>query len=94
VAVAAHLFMLMLMVPAFRNLIEFHGELFFVHGRMSARAVIALVLVTLNMALLALLLWSTSDLVAIALGLNAIYGLLYVLSAAALYRFITQGVRA
>ena len=94
VAVAAHLFMLMLMVPAFRNLIEFHGELFFVHGRMTARAVIAIALVTLNMALLALLLWTTRDLVAIALGLNAIYGLLYVLSAVALYRFITAGARA
>jgi O-antigen/teichoic acid export membrane protein len=94
VAVAAHLFMLMLMVPAFRNLIEFHGELFFVHGRMTARAIVAITLVTLNMALLALLLWTTSDLATIALGLNAIYGLLYVLSAAALYRFITAGARA
>jgi O-antigen/teichoic acid export membrane protein len=91
VAVAAHLFMLMLMVPAFRNLIEFHGELFFVHGRMTARALIAIALVILNMALLALLLTFARDLTGIALGLNAIYGLLYVLSAAALFRFIHQG---
>jgi O-antigen/teichoic acid export membrane protein len=90
VAVAAHLFMLMLMVPAFRNLIEFHGELFFVHGRMSARAAVAIGLVTLNMLLLAALLSLTGDLTAIAIGLNAIYGLLYLLSGLALYRFVTR----
>jgi O-antigen/teichoic acid export membrane protein len=92
IAVAAHLFALMLMVPAFRNLIEFHGELFFVYGRMTIRAAVAIGLVTLNMVLLALLLSFVRDLPAIALGLNAIYGLLYLLSAFALYRFVT-GVR-
>jgi O-antigen/teichoic acid export membrane protein len=89
VAVAAHLFALMLMVPAFRNLIEFHGELFFVYGRMTIRAGVAIALVTLNMLLLALLLSFTTALQDIALGLNAIYGLLYVISAFALYRFVT-----
>jgi O-antigen/teichoic acid export membrane protein len=94
IAVAAHLFVAMLLVPAFRNLIEFHGELFFVYGRMTARAAVAIGLVTLNMALLALLLLFTSDLTTIALGLNVIYGLLYLLSALALYRFVTGAVKA
>jgi O-antigen/teichoic acid export membrane protein len=90
IAVAAHLFAALLMVPAFRNLIEFHGELFFVYGRMNVRAAVAIGLVTLNMALLALLLLATSDFGAIAFGLNAIYGLLYILSALALHRFVTR----
>jgi O-antigen/teichoic acid export membrane protein len=93
VAVAAHLFLLMLLVPAFRNLIEFHGELFFVYGRMTARAAVAVGLVTLNMLALVLLLSSTADVQVIGLWLNAIYGGLYLLSAAALYRFVTGSAR-
>lgn len=93
VAVAAHLFLLMLLVPAFRNLMEFHGELFFVYGRMTARAAVAVALVTLNAAALALLLSTTADSFTIGLWLNAVYGGLYLLSAAALYRFVTGGVR-
>jgi O-antigen/teichoic acid export membrane protein len=89
IAVAAQLFLLMLLVPAFRNLMEFHGELFFVYGRMTARAAIALVLVALNAGALALLLSTTSNTVTIGLMLNVIYGGLYLLSAAALYRFVT-----
>ena len=90
VAVAAHLFLLMLLVPAFRNLMEFHGELFFVHGRMSARAAVAVGLVVLNAAALALLLTFAKDSVTIGLWLNAVYGGLYLLSAAALYSFVTR----
>ncbi len=93
IAVAAHLFLAMLMVPAFRNLMEFHAELFFVYGRMTARAVIAIALVALNAAALALLLAMTGDTVTIGLWLNAVYGGLYLLSAAALYRFVTGSNR-
>lgn len=89
VAVAAQLFLAMLMVPAFRNLLEFHAELFFAHGRMTARAVIAVTLVVLNAAALAVLLAATGDIVTIGLWLNAIYGGLYLLSGAVLYRFVT-----
>jgi hypothetical protein len=72
---------------------EFHGELFFVHGRMTARAVVAIGLVCVNGAALALLLSLTRDLLQIGLGLSLISLLLYLLSASALYRFITQGAR-
>ena len=89
VAVAGQLFLLLLLVPAFRNLMELHGELFFVYGRMGVRAAVAIGLVTLNMALLALLLSQATDMLWIGLGLNAIYGLLYLLSGLALYRFVT-----
>jgi O-antigen/teichoic acid export membrane protein len=94
VAVAGQLFLVLLLVPAFRNLMEFHGELFFVYGRMSARAAVAVGLVVLNMGLLALLLSFSQDMLVIGLGLNAIYGLLYILSALALYRFVTRSDRS
>lgn len=89
VAVAAQLFLLMLLVPAFRNLMEFHGELFFVYGRMGARALVALVLISLNAVALILLLSATADITMIGLMLNLVYGGLYLLSALALYRFVT-----
>ena len=94
VAIAAQLFAPMLIVPALRNLMEFHGELFFVHGRMTARAVVAVGLVGVNALALALLLSRTTDLLQIGLGLSLIHLLLYLLSAGALYRFITVGPRS
>lgn len=90
VAIAAQLFAPMLIVPALRNLMEFHGELFFVHGRMTMRAAVAVGLVCVNGCALALLLSLTTDLLQIGLGLSLIHLLLYLLSAGALYRFITQ----
>ncbi|MEY4965965.1 MAG: hypothetical protein RL274_1548 [Pseudomonadota bacterium] len=94
VAVAAQLFAPMLMVPALRNLMEFHGELFFVHGRMAARAAVAVGIVCVNAVALGLLLSLTKDLFTIGLGLSLIYAVLYLLSGLALYRFITQEARA
>jgi hypothetical protein len=94
VAVAAQLFAPMLMVPALRNLMEFHGELFFVHGRMAARAAVAVGIVCVNAVALGLLLSLTKDLFTIGLGLSLIYAVLYLLSGMALYRFITQEARA
>jgi O-antigen/teichoic acid export membrane protein len=94
VAVAAQLFAPMLIVPALRNLMEFHGELFFVHGRMAARALVAVSLVCVNAAALALLLSHASSLLQVGLGLSLIHLLLYLLSAGALYRFITQESRS
>lgn len=94
VAVAAQLFAPMLIVPALRNLMEFHGELFFVSGRMTAAAGVAIVLALVNAAALALLLWQVTDLFAVGLGLSLIHLLLYVLSAGALYCFITRKARS
>lgn len=93
VAIAAQLFAPMLLVPALRNLMEFHGELFFVHGRMTVRAAVAIGLVGVNAAAMAFLLSRTTQLLQIGLGLTLIQLLLYLLSAGALYRFITQESR-
>jgi O-antigen/teichoic acid export membrane protein len=90
VALAAAFFGLLIAVPAFKNLLEFHGELFFVYQRMTPRAVIAVTLVALNAGSLALLLTSFADTANVALWLNATYAGLYVLSGAAVYWFISR----
>jgi len=93
VAVAAQLFAPMLIVPALRNLMEFHGELFFVYGRMQTRAYVALGLLSVNTAALAFLLTRTTDLLKVGLGLSLIQLVLYLLSAGALYRFMGREPR-
>jgi hypothetical protein len=47
-----------------------------------------------NAAALTLLLWQTTDLLSVGLGLSLIHLLLYVLSAGALYGFITRAPRS
>ena len=70
-----------LAVPAFKNLLEYHSELFFVYQRMTIRAVLATSQVALKAAALALLLSSFDSITQWGVWLNAIYIGLYVLSA-------------
>jgi O-antigen/teichoic acid export membrane protein len=90
IALAASFFALLLAVPAFKNLLEFHGELFFVYQRMTPRAVIAVTLVALNAGSLVFLLTSVGGAAELGLWLNVTYAGLYLLSAAAVYWFISQ----
>jgi O-antigen/teichoic acid export membrane protein len=85
VAVATQLFGVLLAVPAFKNLLEYHSELFFVYQHMTIRAVLATVLVGLKAAALALLLIHFDDIVQWGIWLNAVYLGLYVFSAASVY---------
>ena len=88
VAVAAQLFGVMLAVPAFKNLVEYHSELFFVYQHMTVRAVLATALVGLKAAALAWLLIHTDNIVQWGIWLNAVYFGLYVFSAASVYRLM------
>jgi O-antigen/teichoic acid export membrane protein len=85
VAVATQLFGVMLAVPAFKNLVEYHSELFFVYQHMSVRAVLATALVGLKAAALAWLLIHTDNIVQWGIWLNAVYFGLYLFSAASVY---------
>ena len=85
VAVATQLFGVLLAVPAFKNLLEYHSELFFVYQHMTIRAVLATVLVGLKAAALALLLIHFNNIVEWGIWLNAVYFGLYVFSAASVY---------
>ena len=85
VAVAIQLFGVLLAVPAFKNLLEYHSELFFVYQRMTIRAVVASVLVGVKAAALAFLLVHFDDIAQWGVWLNAVYLGLYVFSAASVY---------
>jgi O-antigen/teichoic acid export membrane protein len=91
VAVATQLFGVLLAVPAFKNLLEFHSELFFVYEHMMVRAVMATVLVGLKAAALALLLIHFNDIAEWGIWLNAVYFGLYALSAASVYGSVFGG---
>ena len=85
VAVATQLFGVMLAVPAFKNLLEYHSELFFAYQHMTVRAVLATALVGLKAAALAFLLIHFDNIVQWGIWLNAVYLGLYVFSAASVY---------
>ena len=89
VQVATQLFGVLLAVPAFKNLLEYHSELFFVYQHMTIRAVLATVLVGLKAAALALLLIHFDNIVDWGVWLNAVYFGLYVFSAASVYGAIS-----
>ncbi len=93
VAVATQLFGVLLAVPAFRNLLEYHAELFFVYQHMTIRAVLATVLVGVKAAALALLLIHFDKMVEWGIWLNAVYLGLYAFSAASVYGAIFGGER-
>ena len=88
IASATQLFGVLLAVPAFKNLLEYHSELFFVYQHMTIRAALATLLVGLKAAALALLLVSFDGIAQWGIWLNAVYIGLYVLSAVAVYSLI------
>jgi O-antigen/teichoic acid export membrane protein len=88
VASATQLFGVLLAVPAFKNLLEYHAELFFAYQAMTMRAVLATSLVALKAAALALLLVYFDGIAQWGVWLNAVYIGIYALSALVVYRFV------
>ncbi|ALN72306.1 MULTISPECIES: lipopolysaccharide biosynthesis protein [unclassified Aureimonas] len=87
VADAAPLVLLVLLVPAFRNLVEYQSELLYAHGRTGMRAAILALLGGLKAGFLTLLLQgaaATPDGNWI-LGLNGVFAALWIASAGASY---------
>lgn len=82
---AMELFGVMLAVPAFKNLLEYHSELFFAYQRMTTRAWLATTLVAMKAAALALLVLCFNGIAEWGVWLNAVYMGLYALSAAVVY---------
>ena len=91
VAVATQLFGVLLAVPAFKNLVEYHSELFFVYQHMTVRAILATALVGLKAAALAFLLIQFDDIIQWGIWLNAVYLGLYAFSAASVYGSVFGG---
>ncbi|SDS94224.1 lipopolysaccharide biosynthesis protein [Bradyrhizobium canariense] len=88
VASAVPLLAVLLAVPAFKNLLEYHSELFFAYQQMTVRAVLATSQVALKAAALALLLICLGNIAEWGVWLNAIYIGLYALSAVIVYSLV------
>lgn len=80
VSAAAPIIAMILLVPSFRNLIEYHSELLYATGRTVRRMLNLLIAGVVKVALLVLLLRTTTDVAAWAPSLNAIFFALYALS--------------
>lgn len=93
VSEAAYLFAPMLLVPAFRNLVEYHAELLYARERTGSRIVLLCAITALKAALVSwvMLRFAADD--AWALWLNGVFGLVYLLSAAFTYRLLAGGHR-
>lgn len=88
VAQAAHLFLPMLLVPAFRNLVEYHAELLYARERTGTRIVLLCAIALLKAALIAWVMTRYLEGEAWALWLNGVFGLVYLLSAMATYELL------
>jgi O-antigen/teichoic acid export membrane protein len=85
VSAAAPIVAMILLVPSFRNLIEYHSELLYATGRTVRRMLNLLIAGVVKVALLVTLLRTTTDVAEWAPSLNAIFLVLYVLSFALTY---------
>ncbi|HEV7257356.1 MAG TPA: lipopolysaccharide biosynthesis protein [Bosea sp. (in: a-proteobacteria)] len=90
VSEAAYLFAPMLLVPAFRNLVEYHAELLYARERTGARISLLCAIALLKAALLSWVMTRFAAADAWAPWLNLVFGLVYVLSAAVTYRLLVQ----
>jgi O-antigen/teichoic acid export membrane protein len=90
VAEAAYLFAPMLLVPAFRNLVEYHAELLYARERTGSRIVLLCAVAALKAALVSWVMMRFAANDAWALWLNGVFGLVYVLSAAITYRLLAR----
>lgn len=85
VAEAAPLVALAVLVPALRNLVEYHAELLFARGQTLIRAVNLAIIAALKAALLSSLLLQVSDTETLVWSLNGLFALLYLASAVLTY---------
>ncbi len=91
VSEAAYLFLPMLLVPAFRNLVEYHAELLYARERTGSRIALLCAITALKAALLSWVLLRFAGDGGWAPWLNLVFGLVYALSAAVTYRLMAQG---
>ncbi|WP_324132542.1 lipopolysaccharide biosynthesis protein [Bosea sp. (in: a-proteobacteria)] len=91
VSEAAYLFLPMLLVPAFRNLVEYHAELLYARERTGSRIAFLCAITALKAALLSWVLLRFAGDDGWAPWLNLVFGLVYALSAAVTYRLMAQG---
>lgn len=88
VAQASPVFLLLLAVPAFRNLIEYHAELLYARERTVSRLALLMLVGALKALLLWLLLTRMPEAETFSPWLNLLFGALYIVSAVMAYRLL------
>lgn len=88
VSEASFLFLPMLAVPAFRNLVEYHAELLYARERTGSRIALLCAVTALKAGLIAWVMtrYGVDD--GWVLWLNAVFGVVYLLSATVTYRLL------
>jgi hypothetical protein len=93
VSEAAYLFLPMLAVPAFRNLVEYHAELLYARERTGSRIMLLCAVLALKAALMTWVMTGPGRGDEWALWLNLVFGLVYVVSATVTYRLVGSAMR-
>lgn len=88
VSAAAYLFAPMLLVPAFRNLVEYHAELLYARERTGSRIVLLCLLTALKAGLISLVMTRFVADEGWASWMNLVFGLVYLASAGFTYRLL------
>lgn len=91
VSEAAYLFAPMLLVPAFRNLVEYHAELLYAREHTGSRIVLLCLLTALKAGLISLVMTRFAAGEAWASWMNLVFGLVYLVSASFTYRLLARG---
>ncbi|WP_332680842.1 lipopolysaccharide biosynthesis protein [Bosea sp. (in: a-proteobacteria)] len=88
VALASYLFLPMLLVPAFRNLVEYQAELLYARERTGSRVVLLCAVAALKAALISWVMTRYGADDGWALWLNGVFGAVYLLSTVFTYRLL------
>ncbi|WP_442880720.1 lipopolysaccharide biosynthesis protein [Bosea sp. (in: a-proteobacteria)] len=88
VALASYLFLPMLLVPAFRNLVEYQAELLYARERTGSRVVLLCAVAALKAALISWVMTHHGADGSWALWFNGVFGAVYLLSTAFTYRLV------
>ncbi|WP_199086490.1 lipopolysaccharide biosynthesis protein [Bosea sp. ASV33] len=94
VSEAAYLFAPMLLVPAFRNLVEYHAELLYARERTGSRIALLCLLTAIKAGLISLVMTRYPDAGSWAAGMNLVFGVVYLASAGFTYTLLAQARRA
>jgi O-antigen/teichoic acid export membrane protein len=85
--------LLMMAIPALRNLVEYQGELLYAREKVVTRATLLAALAALKLSMMAALLTQIHDFQTWALPLTGIFLLVYLLSTAVTYRSLASAAR-
>lgn len=90
---AAYLFAPMLLVPAFRNLVEYHAELLYARERTGSRIALLCLLTAIKAGLISLVMTRFPEAGSWAAGMNLVFGVVYLASAGFTYSLLARARR-